>query len=298
MTPNCQLLEIDYKNSSPPAFRVASLPTWCRHTVICLGLAMGMLWADGQGATTPAAAAPEPYTFTNAAGKTIQAQIIAVVGESVSLKRDDGQSFTVAIKTFVDDDQAYIWHWAVMDAAKRGNPIFKFELTKLPETRSDKTFPGSRRVIPNLAGYKVKVTNTTSLRMLKPIMEYIVFANTNTMVPDSPLAHYYGKFAPDEIKANDQSAFETVKAMLIVGDKQDNGRLEGLWVRVYDADHQLIQEWCSTPELMKKEKWTYDIERSKRGAGTGSGVKTTNPPADGGAPAGPVAGSSGGISAN
>jgi hypothetical protein len=30
----------------------------------------------------------------------------------------------------------------------------------------------------------------------------------------------------------------------------------GIWIRVYTSDGQMLQEWCSSPDLMKKEKWT------------------------------------------
>jgi len=248
--------------------------------MIGLVLAAALLLTPAHGASSPAADATEAHTFTNAGGKTIQAHIMGVTGESVSLKRDDGQTFNVVIKTFVDADQTYIWHWALLDAAKKGTPIFKFELSKTAEVPSGKNNKYGTQ------GYAVKVTNTTSLRVLKPVMQYQIFDNPNINVPGAGLNGYSGMFNPDEIAANGTGSFETLKVTWPGLGGQAIGRLMGLWVRVYDADHQLIQEWSSPPELMKKEKWLF-IERGRRGAGAGRGANAPNPPADSGAPTSP-----------
>ena len=49
--------------------------------------------------------------FTDAKGRTISAEIVAVIDESVTIKRKDGRSFTVPASTFSEDDQSFIADW-------------------------------------------------------------------------------------------------------------------------------------------------------------------------------------------
>jgi len=49
--------------------------------------------------------------FTDAKGRKIEAEIISVKGEEVTIRRDDGKDYTVAVNLFSPGDQAVIRSW-------------------------------------------------------------------------------------------------------------------------------------------------------------------------------------------
>lgn len=50
-------------------------------------------------------------TFTDAKGRAMEAEIVSVKDTSVTIRRADGQSFTVPVTTFSAEDQAFIKAW-------------------------------------------------------------------------------------------------------------------------------------------------------------------------------------------
>lgn len=55
--------------------------------------------------------AGELHTFTSKDGRTMDAAITALAGDSLTIRRDDGTTFTVTRSLFSDEDQPYIDAW-------------------------------------------------------------------------------------------------------------------------------------------------------------------------------------------
>jgi hypothetical protein len=230
---------------------------------------------------------PETHTFTNSTGKTIQAQIVNVDNDTVYLKRTDSKSFQVTIDTLGQDDQAYIRNWAIKEALQDGSPIFDIsaELTK-----------GSMNTVNGWvhwnSGYKVKLVNKTTLHLLNPTVQYILF-NLKSNGADLKTS---GSKSLTEVPADDAVTFDTVT----VGVQQwantltDNyivNKPIGIWVRVYDDNQQLLQEWAAPLDLVKNETWDTSPPR-------GSGKKKTPPARSGDSGAGDSSGGNGGDTAD
>ena len=70
----------------------------------------------------PEKKAPTVRRFTSADGKTISAQILSAEGRNVSIRRVDGEEFTVPVTMFVEADQVYIAEWRAENGAPSASP--------------------------------------------------------------------------------------------------------------------------------------------------------------------------------
>lgn len=63
----------------------------------------------------------EVRTWTNSAGQTIQASLVSVSAESgeVTIRREDGNEFTVALSSFSGQDAKYVENWLAMQTAPK-----------------------------------------------------------------------------------------------------------------------------------------------------------------------------------
>jgi hypothetical protein len=61
----------------------------------------------------------EPYTFTDTKGRKLQADVQRATADQVTLKRTDGQVFTIPRSTFVAEDQKHIDQWLKTNAAQK-----------------------------------------------------------------------------------------------------------------------------------------------------------------------------------
>ncbi len=61
----------------------------------------------------------ETHQFTDSNGNTIQAEIVSVSGESVTIKRNDGRSFTTKTSVFSEEDRKFIAAWQKAEALNR-----------------------------------------------------------------------------------------------------------------------------------------------------------------------------------
>lgn len=62
-------------------------------------------------------------TFHNQNGQAIKARIVCVSGDSVSIERDDGKTFTAKIDGFSSSDQSYIKHWSFAGPEHQEAPL-------------------------------------------------------------------------------------------------------------------------------------------------------------------------------
>jgi len=94
--------------------------------------------------------------FTDAKGRKIQAEIVSVKGEEVTIRRDDGKDYTLAINVFSAEDQAVIRAWKPEPAMTPAAPAagegikpgstFTIEFPDLPKDRKDQTAACNLRI--------------------------------------------------------------------------------------------------------------------------------------------------------
>lgn len=101
--------------------------------------------------------AEEFREFTNSAGKTIKASVIAATATDVTLKMEDGRQMTGGVSFFSESDREYIEGW------RKANPAtiayaFDVTLTRKREERR-KTTEGNKVIVYESWKYDVKVEN-------------------------------------------------------------------------------------------------------------------------------------------
>jgi hypothetical protein len=223
------------------------------------------------------------HDFTDQQGRTLKAEIINVIGQEVSLQRADGENFKVKISIFSDADQAFIRQWALKEAADAKGDALTFTASIIDSNNS--TAQTSDQTIQRwLAGFKVTLTNESSMELQKLRVDYQLFKHA--AVPGSadpstdPITRSAGSFTLDLVPANGDQTFATTKIPLSSysldsgyswatgANRVVSDDLLGIWLRVYADNGDLIEEWCSRPSLMKNQKWD-DDSLKKPGAGGG-----------------------------
>jgi len=224
----------------------------CRPAFLGKAAVIGLLalaWAGpARGADAPSS---EVRTFTNTSGKTIQAQVVNVDNDTVYLKRADGKSFQIPIATFGSEDQDYIRDWAIQEALHNASQLF--EISAAPNRGASTTANGLMRWGE---GYKVKLANQTTLHVLNPTIEYVLF----NLKLNASVLKTTGSATLKELPANAETTFDTKNVGVIqygvgTGDYETANKPIGIWVRVYDSNQDLLQEWSEPSDLMKTETW-------------------------------------------
>jgi len=248
-------------------------------------------WGTVMGA---AAAAPELHLFTNDSGQSFKAQITAVTSDEVALKREDGQVFHPKISVFNKDDQIYIQLWAAKNAADHGKGAFEFRVTSIPDPITTSVNDANHRSTSTwTAYYKVQAKNLTFVNWSGLHFRYIIFkqsANAGKLPPDDfTPQRTTGTFDMDKCSGEEEKSFSTDKFPMQESRWAgnyfwDNGasavttdKLTGIWIRVYDDQENLLQEFISDPSISKNERWAFPRPGGARGGG-GRGQPNPNGP--------------------
>ncbi len=256
-----------------------SLPRRYRRRASGIPMAAAILLATTLGFIPPAAvsaaqAAPELHLFTNNSGTPFKAEITAVAADEVTLKREDGQVFHPKISLFNGKDQIYIRLWAAKNAAAHGKGIFEFRTLSVQDVISKSFDEAGHSTISKWdETYKVESKNLTFVNWAGLHFRYIIFklsAHLGELPPnDFTLQRSTGTFDLDKYPGNGEINFATDKvpmqgATLDGNAYYTNGapntafdKFKGIWIRVYDDDENLLQEWVSDPDISKSERWTF-----------------------------------------
>jgi len=248
--------------------------------------------ATAYGADTVPTSSPDLHTFTNQEGKTINAVILSVAQDDVNLKRDDGQSFKVAVSTLSKEDQVFIRLWVIQQAQAHHEDVLTISAASV---RTDaKPVPSTNKISVTsqwTEGYKVKVTNETPVHWANLHLRYVIFrqAGVPGAMPPSNYTptHSTGTAAIDDLPGQQDVTVSTDKIDLLEvstapGYSYSNGapvkvtdQIQGIWLRVYDDGNNLLQEWSSSKEITKDISWDAlwaPVARGRRGAGNARGA--------------------------
>jgi hypothetical protein len=250
-------------------------------------IALGVIWLWAVLGTVPACRAadapavapavsatatdPDLHTFTNQDGRTIKAKVLSVVDDTVNLQRDDGQSFNVKISIFSKDDLAYIGQWVAKQAVAQGGAFEVTASSQISPSTSISNATTGQTMTQWKAGYSLTLKNLTTMNWANLKVRYVIFKLQ--VLPGEPkpdnirTQRLNGEFAVDSVDALDDKTFPTDKipmqsCTLMPNFYYANGAdahvtdaLEGVWIRIYDSTGAMLQEWCSSSELMKKESF-------------------------------------------
>jgi hypothetical protein len=257
-------------------------------------------WGVIHAADAVPAASPDLHTFTNQDGRTIKAEILSAFQDDVNLKRDDGQSFKVSVTTLSKEDQSFIRQWVIQQAQAHHDDVLTFGAASV-RTDPAPILSASKISLTSQwsEGFKINVTNQTSVHWTTLHLRYIIFrlAGVPGALPPNNFTptHATGTVTIDDLPGLQQATASTDKIDLLEvsiapGYNYANGappkvtdQIQGIWVRVYDDDNNLLQEWSSTKEITKDNTWDAlwaPVARGRRGAGGNRGRGGSAPPAN------------------
>ena len=213
----------------------------------------------------------ETRTLTDRQGRSLKAEILSVNGDQVSIKRDDGQTFTLSLATLSDDDQKALKAWAAKQAAMvpPGGVTLAISRGKFDTKKKD---DGGMTLSEEQWGYDVTFVNHTSKTLADVRVDYILFVKPDTEpgkdTVAAPLKQRAGSHKIDVVGIRDRVSFRTdsitlYKQQLKPGwiwaktgsNSAIRDTLYGVWLRAYVGD-QLVDEQCSPESLSKTERWT------------------------------------------
>jgi hypothetical protein len=240
--------------------------------------------ANGSATTTP-----DLHTFTNGQGKSFQGTIISVTDDTVNLKRDDGQSFKSKISIFNNADQSYIADWVVKQAATQGTPVFQIFATP-SRTNPVPTKPAPEHSTASdwTEGYTLQLKNESVMHWTDLTVRYVILKLEEVpgqLPPDDIVKqHLSGSLTVDDFPCGEekdlstekialhQQAFEANNFWANGASPKSTDQIQGIWVRVYDHDNHLLQEWVTPVDLTKTYSWDNLVP-------SGSAARVGKPPA-------------------
>lgn len=230
-------------------------------------------------ATTSAHA--EMRTLTDTEGRTIQADVIAVEGDQVKIRRADGQTFNLPMDRLAEADQKALREWAKAEAAKpRPLPPGAFQVqmsrarfsseTVLSDVSltDGRTVKNGQETTEEKWGFSFMLNNRSAVDLDTLRAEYILFATQDNVHRDKIEGFRRAKYRTkiETIPAYGRLDFrtETVSVFKMkyrgnivsaaTGSSRSRETLHGVWMKIYRGD-ELIYEATSPEGLIRAEKW-------------------------------------------
>jgi len=213
--------------------------------------------------------------FRNSSGQVLRGELLAVQGNSVSIKAADGRTIKTEASFFSPDDQIFFTEWSSKNKPKID---YQFKAAFAPKRISvDRFEEGATKVTVEKWAYAVTLESLANATLEKVEVRYRVFKATASVVGVSgtsgPSLTRVGAFAYLEgsqvIPAMTLRKSVTVMTKEIPVNKSDlkggwvytNGSaekrsedLEGIWIKVFH-DGQEVFESVSNPTKFKELTW-------------------------------------------
>ena len=223
----------------------------------------------------------EIRTFTSTNGKSMQASLVSHKGGKVTLKRADGQEFSVAPNMFSPEDQLFIKNW--MDKTPE-TIIYRVRVdakkTKVSGTRVKTSYSYAKR---EQWAYDVEVTNASRDEASGLVVKYRVFFRNNISGSSSSSYYYLTneggsmQVASGTVKQpvpmgfNKSMAFQTKQVQIESYDTYYSTRrkdeLLGVMVRVEDPTGNVVADWKSPTTAIRTFTWESSDPNAKNGSG-------------------------------
>jgi hypothetical protein len=241
----------------------------------------------------------EPMVLTDIVGRTIKAELVAVNGENVRIRRDDGREFTLELKGLVDDDQTKIRAWAAEQAkadAPAKSAASPTAAKKDEETSDTATKKAAPKYVPDMKkvtmamsrvkmetttiakfegyshkhelwGYGIQVTNRNLHPVEKVRIEYNLFARTFSDSSTPEMVPGTIEFPAVGSNRSESAKTKTAEVCKRKGyyTFNEGGELRGIWVKLYVGD-ELVQEQLMPESLRESATWLSPSDPSARTA--------------------------------
>lgn len=234
-----------------------------------LGLAMVL-------AFTASVSQAELFTLTDKQGRSVKADVLEVAGGQVKIKRDDGQTFSLALSNLSEGDQQKLNEWAAKSLPP-GAVQFEFSrgIFKTIKTDKDAQLVNGEVIKNGISltedkwGYNVTITNKTTKPLENLRAEYRLFAtvdNVHVSEESGKLKKKAFQSPIESIPSLGKIVFktETISAIKMkyngnivsakTGDNSSREVLSGIWIRVYRGD-DLIHETIMPEKMRETQKW-------------------------------------------
>lgn len=223
----------------------------------------------------------EMRTLTDTQGRTIEADVIAVEGDVVKIRRADGQMFDLPIDRLAEADQRALREWAKAEAAKPkplppGSFVVQMSRARFASETVEtdvklvdgRTVKNGRVTTEEKWGFSFILNNRTSGDLNTLRAEYILFATQDNVHKDKVEGFRRAKHRTDiatvpaygrlDFRTETVSAFKMKYKGNIVsaatGDNRSRETLHGVWIKIFRGD-ELIYEAASPEQLMRAERW-------------------------------------------
>jgi len=216
-----------------------------------------------------------PRTFTDKQGRTMEAELVGVVGTQVSIKRADGAVFNVDPSIFCEEDEEFIRVWMLRKLSDQDNLLTtsaKYSKTSPREaTTEDIKGLDDQYITFEIweAMYKVKLENESDLTLKGFRAEYRIHILRSDLAAEKRNQGkpqiVSGELDIPPIAPHSDFEFETVKAKMLNselkkgvvwtggGDRESEDQIEGFRIRIYYKDTLLI-DWANPTSLLKN-RW-------------------------------------------
>lgn len=234
------------------------------------GLALTVVLALAAGRAL--AANEEYHAFTDAKGAVFNAKVLSLVNQTATLQKENGDKVEAPMWTLPKADQAYILEGLIKQFTAHGRAVFEISavtdksepaMTKI-EGGTQMAWQESFRFTMNnqttwaLAGLEARII-IFKVRQLPDVpgvipSEITLLGQTRHLEvaePNGKLAWQTDPVAMLQILANDGGYFPGPQS--VIHSKTD--KLLAVWVRIYDNNDFLVQEWCSVPAMAKPQPW-------------------------------------------
>ena len=128
----------------------------------------------------------ETHTFTNSEGKTIKAEITQVSPGKVTLKTDNGKSYTFPINKLSDADKTYIKDWHEKNKSNANPSDFRLDIAKKservrqPRNKDKSSKKAESKSSKNNISYQFKLGYNKSTPVENVVVDYKIIKRTTT----------------------------------------------------------------------------------------------------------------------
>lgn len=219
--------------------------------------------------------ASQMRTFTSTDGQTMRAELMDVVGDKITIKRDDGMRFTVETSLFSEKDQTYIKQWLKNKALENVNLEISCTRDK-GDVKVNKHTAYTEEIFPEF--YNVTFTNRGFEDLKKIRVDTIVFQTKHKPSRGTEYEEY--KSSRDVIpviEGGKEYTFQSASVKAVEfnmnkgwrwssdeGEESTRDRLSGIWIRAYIGD-KMIAEDIRPSRIEKDYKWEriFDLNPKK-----------------------------------
>lgn len=223
----------------------------------------------------------EMRTLTDKQGRTLQADVIAVSGDQVEIRRADGQLFKLPLANLSDADQQALKKWAADQPTKpaplppgaldvqMARGMFDVERRKEDATLSDgKVRKDAISISEEKWGYTITINNRSDQTLTDLRADYVLFATVDdpdTRGQKDDMRRKAYRSTIKELPAHGRTEFRTEPVLVVKtqlpgnirysgsGTGRTREQLYGIWIKIYRGG-ELVYE-AATPDKLRGEKW-------------------------------------------